>query len=140
MIYTFTSTIPHLTLDFMRFDRCVWHTSDPELAQKAREHPLLGKEFFDTTPEIKIPYHKPQSPEKNELRLAKMSLKKLKDLCTINAVNVSGSKEILIERLGNLKEIKWEIHRSTTPIAELSNIAYMKKQRIKNRRTKTIGR
>jgi len=140
MIYTFTSTISHFTLDFLHFDRYIWKTSDPELARQARKHPLFGKDFFDATPELKVPYHKPQSPEKNEQRLEKMSLRKIKDLCTINAVNSSGDKIKLIERLCNLKEIKWEIRRSTTPITELSNMAYMKKQRIKNRRTKTIGR
>ncbi|TSA54177.1 MAG: hypothetical protein D4R45_04400 [Planctomycetaceae bacterium] len=140
MVYTFTSLVPHTTIDFLRFDRHVWRTSDPELARQARAHPLIGKDFFDANPEESLPKKKVQNPVKNEDRLKRMSLMKLKEVCIINALLPDGNKEVLIERLSTLKEIKWEIKRSTTPILEMSQIAYVKKKRMQRRKTKTIGR
>lgn len=140
MIYTFTSIVANVTIDFLRFNRNIWQTTDPELARRAREHPLCGKEFFDATPEVPVPPQKEQNQDKNLNRLKKSSLKKLKELCVINAVNPDGKKEVLIERLGNLKAIHWTLKRSEAPILQLSEIAYQKRQRIKRHKTKKIGK
>lgn len=139
MIYTFTSIVPHLTLDFMHFDRCIWKTQDENLARQAREHPLIGRDFFDATPDLPVTKKRVQNQEKNENKLSKMSIKKLKELCVINSVLPDGNKDILVERLGNLKEVKWDIQKSSTPILEMSNMAYMRKKRIQRHLTKKIG-
>jgi len=142
MIYTFTSIVANATIDFLRFTRNIWQTTDPDLARRAREHPLCGKEFFDATPEVPIPVSpkQKQNQNKNLNRLKKSSIKKLKELCIINGINPDGKKEVLIERLDNLKEIHWTLKRSEAPILQLSEIAYQKRQRMKRHKTKKIGK
>ncbi len=128
-MYTFVSTLPNLTLDFLRFRQHVWTTEDEKLALMARRNKFFNKDFVEATPKEEIPIPEKESPSVERiLVLGATPYNKLKQLCAFNCVSPAGSRETLVNRLAELTEMKTFEKKSEIPISHMSEVNYQKRK------------